>query len=117
MTGPITHTPGPWELGSKEHGDEYALCIVQNSSWRGQQFIARAEPFGAHEGMDEAEANARLIAAAPELLEALKAFFAAWDMLPNGVYDKEVIEHWIETELSDKVRLMRAAIAKAEGMK
>lgn len=91
----MKHAPGPWSLGSDEHGDEYRLCIVQNKSWRGQQFIARAEPYGSHEGLDEAEANARLIAAAPALYEALedirKAVHAHWNdasLVDNEVMDR-----------------------------
>jgi hypothetical protein len=51
------HTRGPWEL---QHG---ALITAKNGL-----HIALA----ANSGMNASEANARLIAAAPELLEALE---------------------------------------------
>lgn len=61
------HTPGPWSVG-KCGGNIYAadgktiVCYVyENTELRGA----------------EAEANARLIAAAPELLVALKALVKA----------------------------------------
>jgi len=56
----------------------------------------------------ETKANARLIAAAPEMLEALKAFLA---------YDEQDGESDVEMMLAyGKARDMaRAAIAKAEG--
>lgn len=54
------HTPGPWHVGNKYPADVYAA--------RAGHAIARA----VNPQCDgECEANARLIAAAPELLEAL----------------------------------------------
>lgn len=72
---PNTHTPGPWNLGSKDIADiggfrvnRFAISgsgVAIASVWAGdpQKALAGVE----HEGV----ANARLIAAAPELLTAL----------------------------------------------
>lgn len=61
------HTPGPW-FGRPYHDpiliqgcDEVGLCIAFTCGGVGQK-------------RDEFKANARLIAAAPELLEALEPF-------------------------------------------
>jgi hypothetical protein len=54
------HTPGPW----KTNGDPYV------STADGKRSIAFCDTRHGHED----RANARLIAAAPELLEALKVF-------------------------------------------
>ena len=56
------HTPGMWETG--EDVGEAVRCYVTTES----RDICRCETM-----YGDAEANARLIAAAPELLEALKA--------------------------------------------
>jgi hypothetical protein len=55
---------------------------------------------------DEAEANARLIAAAPDLLAALKALSA-------GLHDEIDMKAHIKAA---EVRAARAAIAKAVGI-
>jgi len=78
------HTPGPWNASS--HGD-----IV--SAKHGEVDICAV--FGRPQ-LGEGEANASIIAAAPELLEALK------DILKNP---NSALYH----------NIARAAIAKAEG--
>jgi len=58
------HTPGPWRLSS---GDETEI-------FSGAKPVARAHCGGLTSvKLPEAEANARLIAAAPEMLAALQA--------------------------------------------
>jgi hypothetical protein len=59
------HTPGPWKVG----GGRY-LPITAMVKGKSAQ-IGRAESFGQISD-EECEANARLIAAAPELLKALE---------------------------------------------
>lgn len=55
----MTHTPGPWHVGP------HYTCDVESREGR----VCECRPFGS----DRADANARLIAAAPDLLEALKS--------------------------------------------
>ena len=66
------HTPGPWKLQKalRPVDGEYDYGIGAKVSGRGQCI---AEAFGRCSDRDllPAEANARLIAAAPEMLEAL----------------------------------------------
>jgi len=59
------HTPGPWRIGEGLRGYEFG---VVKPIEMGEIGIADI-PEGIHRG--EAEANVRLIAAAPELLETL----------------------------------------------
>lgn len=84
-------TPGPWMLSGRT---VYAL-----NDQGFNRFSAQVQD--AHTSAVELEANARLIAAAPELLEALEALTANYaDVEPGG---------------SKNVDKARAAIAKATG--
>lgn len=86
------HTPGPWTLGANP------LMVMQRDS---NYVIARAYERGTDAG-DQSEANARLIAAAPDLL-AVCDLLADTDSQP----DRQL---WLE--LRDRAR---AALAKANG--
>ena len=60
------YTPGPWTIeGSSRRQIVTVHCIVAIT-------LHISNDPGGPESQDEAEANARLIAAAPELLEALR---------------------------------------------
>lgn len=71
------HTPGPWEAvpsaSRRHHWDIYG------SEWNGSEpnryktSVAQTSNWMPSDPPEESEANARLIAAAPELLEAVKA--------------------------------------------
>lgn len=91
----MSHTPGPWtaELGVREVRvdavlrDMRTICTIHR---------------------DDAEgSNTRLIAAAPDLLEALKGFLA-------DIEDYQRINH-LGGENNHWHVIARAAIAKAEG--
>lgn len=68
------HTPGPWMIG-QDYGGNYAIC---SSRAKVANHVATIPVFNglAHSGASQpheasvAEANARLMSAAPELLEA-----------------------------------------------
>ena len=101
------HTPGPWTIGKVSHKKQcvdidslHADPSVGHQSWRG---LARAYGFNdmPAEGTAAMLANARLIAAAPELLEALQK-------IAGNTYDE-----W--TNGAEAGRIARAAIAKATG--
>lgn len=93
------HTPGPWKV-----------CRANPSPTTGEWMIAGAEPGYLAEvrdlGRGQCEANARLIAVAPDLYKRL---LESTDMLERILADKE----WgsIEEQIIDN----RAAIAKATG--
>jgi hypothetical protein len=86
------YAPAPWAVGEIRMGYD---CVIRNrdndpvalTAWAGYQ-------------LPTARANARLIAAAPDLLEALKAFTD--EAQREGAFPHEVAE-------------ARKAIAKAEG--
>lgn len=89
------HTPGPWEatgnfVRSPMHQPEGLPRGVQIVECRDGYFLPHTE---------EAKANARLIAAAPELLEALNACID---------YGAMTGDEWVTSKA-------RAAIAKATG--
>lgn len=98
MTEETKHTLGPWHIDGgkprKLHFDEHTrFWIILDKDGYSPAIVPpwdAVPPIAA----EEAKANARLIAAAPELLEALESLTRA-DL---GAYDKA-----------------RAAIAKAKG--
>lgn len=74
----VRHTPGPWFATvhpAGEHHRQYALIRAVDS-------IAGMSNSGDYSA-EEFEANARLIAAAPEMYEALRAFVACY-LPPDG---------------------------------
>jgi hypothetical protein len=79
------HTPGPWIVDA--YGD-----VTANG-----EDVAHVVSYY---GVDECIANARLIAAAPEMLAALRGFLA---------------EFGDKTDNNANVRAAREAIAKTEG--
>lgn len=89
------HTPGPWRFytGPQPHG----CPIVGNG--RGLMLAMLSHSVNYPDQRDEANANARLIAAAPELLEALK------DMI--------VLQAGISSDPVETLHKARDAIAKA----
>lgn len=100
MATKTTHTPGPWSVGPF-------------------QGIGRFKPKGRslyiHHGESEVmigrligvtDDDARLIAAAPDLLAALVAVNADFDAQAHGRKAPDYLKHWNEA---------RAAIARAEG--
>jgi hypothetical protein len=114
--GEAKHTPGPWEA-EKRAGDEWWF-----GGRDGMEIVVRppSEKFGAvcvigaSSAETENDANARLIAAAPELLEALKAFMAL-DRSFSTVCDAHLKEMAAKGPMARAVQLARAAIAKATG--
>lgn len=97
-------TPGPWSVGGKTG---FLNQIAINPS------IGCA--YGAGE---EVIANARLISAAPDLLEALQAIVKRIEYYTNvGSAGQPNIEDWEYTEGSRDMAKARAAISKATGEK
>ena len=88
------HTPGPWEMMPPLGEGNYSVMSSKVNAG-GNWYVAEI-PNGSHA---EAQANARLIAAAPELLDALRLVLAHDGALTGA--------DWTA---------IRAAIAKAEGV-
>jgi hypothetical protein len=63
------HTKGPWYVSLSQRK---SLCVVSFDTWICGELEADNDT---SISLQEAEANARLIAAAPDLLEALKGMY------------------------------------------
>ena len=87
------HTPGPWAI--RDDNEDGAVSIVGSS----QIVLARVRTATVEPG----DANARLIAAAPELLDALQSMVSQF---PEA-------ELRADPDLHASVKRARAAIAKA----
>ena len=94
------HTPGPWQTDQAEHDAPYQDIRIH--AGKGSICSVWIDDAPLHDYNAEQRANARLIAAAPDLLEALKQTRDAF------------IGISIEVQ-ADALRVARAAIAKAEG--
>ena len=89
-----THTPGPWGYSEGE-------------IYRGNNPIASVIPsFGWFRKTAEDEANARLIAAAPEMFETMKSILAVVND-PGPIFPG--------TAIGDKVREVLAKVEGGEG--
>jgi len=99
-----THTPGPWAI----HESAFSSSLVKELHIGTPTRTAACVYDDCAAGIlvrSEIEANARLIASAPELIEALEA------VLPD-------LEHYVATHgpgPDKRLAIARAAIAKARG--
>ena len=101
------HTPGPWEAS--------ADCMEISPSSGPKSHVELARIVGPGEGSsyysyDEATANARLIAAAPELLAACKAAVNALRSCQWGNCSPRQVK-----SIANAAEAAEAAISKAEG--
>ncbi len=97
------HTPGPWEIGPQE----FSRVKVYEKQQGSRRIVADCDLNELREMIGyrpEAEANARLIAAAPDLLAAVEALLR----LPG-------ISSFAADLDSDAVKLAERAINKATG--
>lgn len=104
MTQTIQHTPGPWHIEplQADLGLSIAICKAD----RGIIAVIQAPEDDELPEFtrEEDEANARVIAAAPELLAALEAQAEA---------AQAVIDNWAEGDLAAAVRTLDASISPA----
>lgn len=98
----VTHTPGPW--GQAPYPNGTVVIYGGQDAMEIARVLDASEDFlNADNVTFEQAANARLIEAAPELLEAAKEAIHEMDM-------------WFRSgELAASRALLRAAIAKATG--
>ena len=103
------HTPGPWLFRTAP--TSAGLChIVSAADWRGAFIYGDGLRKGIDDALPKAQelaANARLIAAAPDLLEALQHIEEYWNQDQNETAMADACWHAINTA--------RAAIARATG--
>jgi len=100
------HTPGPWrfELAIGPHGQKCYHTIKCN------EYDYVASTWGKPH-----EANARLIAAAPELLAALKELLESYERQMHSEYDFPGSPWSAERDNDTEALNAMKAIAKAEG--
>lgn len=101
------HTPGPWILG--KHGVIKAGVVRQYTNGESQDQIAMACGLD-HDNMGSQEANARLIAAAPDLLEALIELEAAQYLNFN---DRDARKEWRFAIIKAKAAINKATATTA----
>lgn len=102
----MSHTPGPWMVAGPSFGDplpRYTTCVVTEEDDDGEVVDICEFPVSDYD--EQNEANARLIAAAPDMLEALEAIVKSL----ADQDDEGMIEH------AQQMIDARAAIAKAKG--
>lgn len=102
------HTPGPWAVTKEDHRLKVHPAGWQNTvicEWKEGRTGAGRDGTRHHTGNypPYAEGDARLIAAAPQLLAACQAFVAAWEK--SGQLEK--------TDVA--LRMARQALAAATG--
>jgi len=110
------HTSGPWVIDNEEFGQPITNGIVRYCPpYGGGGYITIADCSLAATGNNpEWQANARLIAAAPELLEALEQIIQP--TMING--DKQIKVDWQQLAPGEKIIRWESAkktIAKARG--
>ena len=113
----MRHTPGPWVWGnyceevSPDDPEACELVAYGEDDGKGNRPII--DILSLHDDCKIDPANARLIAVAPELLEALKALLTVMD---DGPCPRKLEEALTWRDNDEKARAMAvAAIAKAEG--
>jgi hypothetical protein len=89
----IKHTAAPWHQGGYEIQDDKNALVCNLSGWRGEQ---------------QTLANARLIAAAPDLLEALKEICGC----PKWVDEATVPNAGIEAAPQQVIVIMSVALVR-----
>lgn len=113
------HTPGPW-LVEYPLGPEI-LCIVANADapayeWTHIAQLSTECDDDTDPTPEQAQANARLLASAPDLLRIAKRLDAFWsEEWPEGPEDSDAAIRLTDETLSIW-REFRAAIAKATGI-
>ena len=102
-----THTPGPWVISSViKHGARCYRTIRQEGRFKLAEVFAFNEcATGTEEGRAEDGANARLIAAAPEMYEVLSELLDTLEMSKGYGFDEEY----------EKAREVLAKIEGGEG--
>lgn len=128
------HTPGPWRV-EENTTLIWGNCDPDDPGTNGMGYpVAEARVMLGHgssfcrtERYEEAQANARLIAAAPALLEALKGLLADIESLMGesdgvaGLHLNGDVAPWSELDEGGRFERLsslsaaRAALAKAEG--
>lgn len=105
------HTPGPWIPYFDERADEWTARLPRIEGSAGQVYVCDVSG-----PEDQREANTHLIAAAPELYEALNRVIQAiaLDTEEDAVAIAKALGCEDPSNIIDVCALARAALAKAE---
>jgi hypothetical protein len=115
----MTHTPGPWTIGERHRlqdtdtGEQWGYTLTAVGSTTLEQVLGatfHVATVGANPGDAECEANARLIACAPEMLDALRMAADALDLAQAQVDSANDRDN-----LCKRLVAVKRVIAKAEG--
>lgn len=103
------HTPGPWRVEDIGVIDGLAIMAPDRPGRSNEYRTVATATCDVETGilLQEAEANAQLIAIAPELLAELRG-------LLESVYHGDDHEQWLHPS-DERIRRLRALVAKAEG--
>lgn len=108
-TGQATHAPSPWKWYWRTDENGHTDCGVFYEKREGQAYsICRAPRYQTKE---QWEADARLITAAPDLLEACRFLISQVEKLADRSFS-EGVKEWLSK--CDAVNCGKRAIAKAE---
>ena len=109
-------TPGPWEAVTNPHDGTAEVRHVTARHDNGKAKAVTTVAYATCAGTTEGTANARLLAAAPELYAAL---LAATEMIAQDAAQRceaEVRKYGkIPDYIAERIASFRAALAKAEG--
>ena len=89
----MSHTPGPWVAAEPTDGNFFIRSVGAT--------LARLDHYPKW-SREQRKCNAEVMAAAPDLLDAIRGLFA---VIPDNVHEK----------YHDNIQKAEAAIAKAEG--
>ena len=103
------HTPGPWHADAINSWNVWARDCKVAATYGLTQGPQYREP-----PQEERIANARLVAAAPELLDALDGLIDGFP-LPATVNEYELVQAGCDPTEARKIAAAVAAIAKARG--
>lgn len=109
----MSHTKGPWKVGKWKDSQEVMIDAPNGEpdfktvKWEGLAVVYGSDDEDFDKGHRKCEDNARLISAAPELLEALQKAVAD--------YGREGGPWNVPRELGTWIYTARKAIAKATG--
>ena len=109
-TQPTTHTPGPWKIAGGT-GKAGQLYIWMGGEYFGGHAIATVHDRVPEQAID----NARLIAAAPELLAALEELTSQAQYMHNCIQAGSTMQPMDWGFLAKEIATARAAIQKAKG--
>lgn len=106
------YTPGPWHIAVMESPDDDIDVRAHMNTQIARLWLDDAPDY---EWNDQQRANANLIAAAPDMLDALKASYAVTKDALDDLRSLGAQDSILAMRLANSERVIREAIAKAEG--